>query len=324
MEDKEEFRIKNKPAFFLLWAAWLLILIGLGAVIGNPMITAFLLMVCSTASAWQTNLDEKHTNIWVLSFALVDMLLALVSGFVPQLLMGQASEALSSMGTVVVVLAVVIGVPVLIVWLVMKKNKVGWKDSLITQKKYLPDEWQKKQQQSFGMARRMSIMSDLVHIGNRQIIASIPLGLIAMFGVDLVSDFAHLEYREGPYLLTRGLFVPILIFWLIFMCTAAMWYAIVYKRLEICCLHLGVQLPGAMELNEAARMAGAADGMAKAVGVQGAALKGIGLMSQAVPDNYLLLSGQKPVNHNILRWIGRGLVLLQVLLAAGVFAYSFL
>ena len=322
MHHNRNFKIKNKIAFYVMCILWLASMILFGMVIQNPIFAVFLMCVFSTIAIWQTNLDDKQTTTCALSFFGINSLLGLMAGVISLLLDGDVSSAISTLVTVIITFSVVVGLPILFFYWKMKKKNVGWNDVFIQKQSYTEELWEKKQEQSFAMAKRVSVMSHLVGVISDQLRISFVLFLVTLLGIDALAHFGNMDCRIGPFFLTKGIFIPVMVFLLISLCIVGFWLAIGYKRLEVRCLHLGYELQGARELNEAAQRANFINQMAKLTDIPAATMGGADNMASNIADNYLLMYNKKPINPTLFKVLNRVLMVAQFLLAAGVFAYS--
>lgn len=318
---KRKFKIKHKIPFTAMCILWLASIIGFGISLQNPLLTCISTCICSTIAIWQTNLNDEKTTEAVLVFFLINLFLGNTVKIVPLLQAGDLSSAIILLMTVLIFMGIIIGLPILFIYI---RTKKGNSSDAFIQNQFYPEElWKKKQEQSFGMAKRMSVLTHLMGIVLAQLLLSLVLWLVTSLGIDACSYFFHLQYRSGNYFLTRGIFIPIMLFFLISLCIVPLWFAIVYKRLEVRCLHLGYELKGAVELNTAAAKANLHNQMAKAVDIPCADFGKVHKQGQNIADAYLLVHEKKPANPLVFKRLNTILTILQIMIAVGVYIYCF-
>lgn len=318
---KRKFKIKHKIPFIAMCILWLASMIGFGIFVQNPFLACISMCFCSTIAIWQTNLNDVKTTKAVLAFFLINLFLGNTVEIVPLLQAGDLSSAIRLLMTVLIFMGIIIGLPILFVYIRTKKGNSS--DAFIQNQFYPEDLWKKKQEQSFGMAKRMSVLTHLLGIIPTQLLLSLVLWLVTLLGIDACSYFFHLQYRIGNYFLTRGIFIPIMLFFLISLCIVPLWLAIVYKRLEVRCLHLGYELKGARELNATAAKANFHNQMAKAMDIPYADFGNMHKQGKNIADAYLVAYGKKPANPLVFKRLNTIFTISQILLAVGVYMYSF-
>ena len=99
---------------------------------------------------------------------------------------------------------------------------------------------------------------------------------------------------------------------LLIFAVSGIWSAIGYKRLEIMCIHMGVQLQGACEVNDKAMRANFANQIGKISGIPTS--HGIVILGsvQGVIQYYLYKNGQKIYPNKAYKMCSRVLMIVQV------------
>ena len=116
----------------------------------------------------------------------VNLFLSCMSMGIRALLLGD-SYAVTIMITVMVSLLIIVGVPILIVFGIAKKNKVGPNDPLIQSKNYTQKEQETQKRKSYVVAKRSLFMSNLSYISLNQLVLSLVLFLVVYMGISAIS-----------------------------------------------------------------------------------------------------------------------------------------
>ncbi len=188
-----------------------------------------------------------------------------------------------------------------------------YEKAMIKQKNYSEEEYKAKKIKSFGVARRILIMSQLMYIATVNTFLSLGLFVILVIGTSAIPYFfdIHIDFGPETFVLRGGFFATICVVFLIALAISAFWYAIGYKKLEIMCIHLDGKLHGAFEVNKVARKDNLANNIERAVGLIPSNFSSIS-GSAWISSNYLNKNGIKTINTNVFRGINAILIFGQI------------
>ena len=195
---------------------------------------------------------------------------------------------------------------------------MGFNDEpMIKQKEYSDEEYKSKKKKSFSVAKRALIMQQVSIIAGWNMVVALVLFLVLMLGTSALPYIINvsIDFSSKTFSLRGGMFITVVIVFLIIFTIAMFWYAIGYKRLEIMCIHLYGGLDGAEQVNEAAQRDNLSNNLEKAVGLYPSnysSLSGPGLLMV----NYLDRNGIKSIDTKIFTAIKWLLILGQVIMAA--------
>jgi hypothetical protein len=208
-----------------------------------------------------------------------------------------------------VTLFIIVGLPILIVFCIAKKNNVGFNEPLIQPKNYTPEEQENEKKKSYAVSKRVVLMSNLSYISLNQTLTALVLFFV-FIGINAAAYIAGKQMLS--FMMSGGYFLVIWGVCLSVFAVTAIWAAIGYKRLEIMCVHMGLELKGASEVDEQAMRANFANQLAKIAGVP--TVQGIGLLSsmQDVIYAYLYMNGQKVNSNKLFKIISKLLVAAQI------------
>jgi cation transport ATPase len=136
-----------------------------------------------------------------------------------------------------VTLFIIVGLPILIVFCIAKKNNVGFNEPLIQPKNYTPEEQENEKKKSYAVAKRVVLMSNLSYISLNQTLIALVLFLVSFMGISAVANIA--DKRMLSFMMSGGCFLVICFVCMIIFAVTGIWAAIGYKRLEIMCTHMG-------------------------------------------------------------------------------------
>lgn len=302
-------RTKRKVIFALCCILYLISFIVFGIIIGNPMTALIPMCIFSVIAVWQLKLDEGKNNKYILIMLGVNLFLSCISMGIRAFLLGDP-YAVTTMITAIVSLLVIVGLPILIVFGIAKKNNVGPNDPLIQPKNYTQEELEIQKRKSYAVAKRSVFMSNLSHISLNQLMLSLVLFLAVYMGISAIS---YTSGKHMPaFMMSGGIYLYICGLSLLAFTVSGMWSAIGYKRLEIMCIHMGVQLQGAYEVNESAMRANFANQMGKAAGIPAA--HGIGILGSVknVIQYYLYQNEQKIISDKSYKILSRVFMIAQI------------
>ena len=185
-------------------------------------------------------------------------------------------------------------------------------DPMIKQKEYSEEEYKSKKKKSFSVAKRALIMQHVSIIAGWNMVVALVLFLVLILGTSALPYIINvsIDFSSKTFSLRGGMFITVVIVFLIIFTIAMFWYAIGYKRLEIMCIHLYGGLDGAEQVNEAVP-----NNLEKAIGLYPSnysSLSGPGLLMV----NYLDRNGIKSIDTKIFTAIEWLLILGQVIIAA--------
>lgn len=275
--------------------------------------------VFALIAIWQTNLEGGRMTAAVFISFMVGLFLALTCSQLKDMLKGDFDIYL----TVLVVTGCVIGLPVLICYISMKKKGIGWNDPFIQDQHYAQEKWKNRQEKTYGMARRTSgVLFHLFPILKNQLFLSLALMLATAGGVHFIEgiDTVICKFTTADLLWIMVSEWVILLFLLLF---TGLWGVWEYKHLEIECLHLGHELKGARQFNTAASRAHLGFPSRKTADVNVTDNNVAGKKAENLADCYLLEYGQLPVNPVPFQWLGRILTAAQFLLSSWILGCSF-
>ena len=316
------FEIRNKGKFKLMCILWFCSLVFFGMIQSNIGVATMAMCVCSLLTCWQTDLDGDRLTKAVFISAGINIFLACIAAYIPYLLMGDILSFISGILEISIILGVIVGLPFLIINIIRKKNGIGWNETFIQEKDYTEDEREKKIKQSFRIARRASVMSYLADIMLLQMIVSLAFMIILPLTMHLsVETFKCTEKSES--LFPEGIFLALVIVFLILMTVTAFWYAFAYKRLEIRCLHLGCELLGAVEANEAMASVNFYNNMGKTMGVPIVSTGGLFSIGRDLAENYLISHGKPQTKKIYFTLLNILLSIMQIGILAGELIYFF-
>lgn len=303
--DKE----KRKVVFILCCVLYFVSFIYFAIIMGNPMTAVVPMCIFSVIAIWQLKLEEGKNNKYILIMFCVNLFLSCMSMGIRALLLGD-SYAVTIMITVMVSLLIIVGVPILIVFGIAKKNKVGLNDPLIQSKNYTQEEQETQKRKSYVVAKRSLFMSNLSYISLNQLVLSLVLFLVVYMGISAISYTSGKEMLS--FMMSGGIFLYICSLSLLIFAVSGIWSAIGYKRLEIMCIHMGVQLQGACEVNDRAMRANFANQIGRLSGTP--TPHGIGILGsvQGVIQYYLYKNGQKIYPNKAYKMCSRVLMIVQV------------
>lgn len=110
---------------------------------------------------------------------------------------------------------------------------MGFNDEpMIKQKNYSEEKYKAKKIKSFGVAKRILIMSELMYIAIVNVFVSLGLFLLLMMVTSAIPYFFDINIDFGPetFALRGGFFVTISAVFLILFAITGFWYAIGYKN----------------------------------------------------------------------------------------------
>ncbi len=194
---------------------------------------------------------------------------------------------------------------------------MGFNDEpMIKQKNYSEEEYNAKKIKSFGVAKRILIMRELMHIFIVNTFISLGMFILLVMGTSAIPYFFDFNIDFGPetFALRGGLFVKISIVFLVIFAIVAFWYAIGYKKLEIMNIRLDGKLYGEFEVNEAAQKDNLKNNLGKTVGLSHTSFSSISGPAW-VANNYLNKNGFKTINTNIFKGLYVLLIIGQITLA---------
>ena len=195
---------------------------------------------------------------------------------------------------------------------------MGFNDEpMIKQKEYSEEEYKSKKKKSFSVAKRALIMQHVSIIAGWNIVVALVLFLVLMLGISALPYIINvsIDFSSKTFSLRGGMFITVVIIFLVIFTIAMFLYAIGYKKLEIMCIHLYGGLDGAEQVNEAAQRDNLSNNLEKAVGLYPSnysSLSGPGLLMV----NYLGRNGIKSIDTKIFTAIKWLLILGQVIMAA--------
>ena len=223
--------------------------------------------------------------------------------------------------TVLVSLGIIIGLPILLIFLYAKKNSIGWGDPFIKEKQYSTAERENFLRKTFGVAKRVSFISQIFIITSKQSILSFILFLVTLLGIDACEYSIHLNVK-GNFLMTGGLFIYILIYTIIIFTILGLWSGISYKRLEFLLIQLGNVLEGASELDDAAARANFKHQVMKVSGVSYAKTGRLEKSVKNIADHYLDSYQQNYLKPKFYKIINFLLSVSQIGIAVFMFEYA--
>ncbi|MCD7724416.1 MAG: hypothetical protein LUI12_02490 [Clostridiales bacterium] len=157
---------------------------------------------------------------------------------------------------------------------------MGFNDEpMIRTKKYSEEKYKMKKAKSYGVAKKIIIMSELAAIFGKNALVSLGLFLLLCLGTGAMPYVlgGEFDFNADTFSLRGGLFIMLSVIFLILYMIFGFWYAIEYKRLEIMCIHLDGELEGAAEVNDA-----------------------MGKVAAGVPTNFSSISGPEGLAQNYL------------------------
>ncbi len=194
---------------------------------------------------------------------------------------------------------------------------MGFNDEpMIKQKNYSEEKYNAIKIKSFGVAKRILIMRELMYISIVNTFISLGMFFLLGMGTSAIPYFFDFNIDFGPetFALRGGIFVKISMVFFVIFAIVAFWYAIGYKKLEIMCIHLDGKLYGAFEVNEAAQKDNLANNLGKTVGLSLTNFSSISGPAWVV-NNYLSKNGFKTINTNIFKGLHVLLIIGQITLA---------
>lgn len=309
MSKKRGDKTKRKVVFMLCCVLFFVSFIYFGIIMGNPMTAVIPMCIFSVIAIWQLKLDERKNNKYILIMFGVNVFLSCMSMGIRALLLGDA-YAVTIMITVILSLLIIVGLPILIVFGIAKKNNVGPYDPLIQPKNYTQEEQERQKIKSYAVAKRSNFMINLSYVGWNQLVLSLVLFLAVYMGISAISYTSEKEMLS--FTMSGGIFLYICSLSLLVFAVSGIWSAIGYKRLEIMCIHMGEQLQGAREVNDSAIRANFANQMEKIAEIPTA--HGIGILGsvQGVVQYYLYKNGQKVCPNKPYKICSRVFMIIQI------------
>ncbi len=159
--------------------------------------------------------------------------------------------------TIIITLAVICGIPVLVLNHYRKKQGIGWNDDPLFSEKQYTDEAEKQAdlQKSWRLAKRTVVLYRLFQISA----AVLVLACIGMVGSAMTDEFLRVNDLVFYYI---GWLMPALILFAVF----AVWYAIAGKRLEVKMILLGKDTSGFQAMENDAVQANLVNSVGRAAG----------------------------------------------------------
>ena len=136
MRNKKRIHIKNKFIFIIMCIFWIVSFVGFGIMIQSVMLATVGMNICTIVAAWQTDMNEGQLTKFVLISLLLILILGSLTSVIPYIISGNTSEAITTVITVLVSLGIIIGLPILLIFLYAKKNSIGCGDPFIKEKQY--------------------------------------------------------------------------------------------------------------------------------------------------------------------------------------------
>ena len=318
----KRFVIKNKGKFKFMCILWFFSMVFFGMIQGNIGKAAMVMCICSLLTCWQTDLDGDRLTKAVFISVAINIFLAGISGYVPFLLIGDILSFIKGVLQISIILGVIVGLPLFIVAISVKKKGIGWNDTFIQEKEYTEDVREKKIKQSFRIARRASVMSYLADIMIIQMLVSFTCMIILPLTMHLsVEMFKCTEKSES--LFPEGIFITLAIVFLVLMAVTGFWYVFAYKRLEIRCLHLGGELEGVVEANEAMMNANFHNNLGKMIDAPIVTTGGVFSIGRDLVENYLISHGKPQTKKIYFTLLNIILSITQIGILAGELIYFF-
>lgn len=300
-------KIKNKIKFSICVMLYVLIIITL--IVTRPNIAevgpmSIALCVISLVSGWQLKVDNDTLTKYVLSMFVVSLVLGFTAPNLLPAIMGQP-RAISEILTVIIVFGIIIGVPVLIITRIAKRNGVGFNDApLIKAEAYSPDERIEKIKKANSVARRQIFSANISTVAMMQI----PIVVAEMIIVPMVAEFTAIELPMKIVSVYIYIAVVSLIIWAV----TAIWSVIAGKRLEVMLIKLGEELQGIRELTEYAKRANFKNNVARMAEVPVAFGADITQAFAGLSKNYLLDQGLKVSTDKRFKKVSIALVVMQI------------
>jgi hypothetical protein len=306
---KRDKKAKEKIMFTLCCVLYFVSFILFGIVIGTPVITVILMCAFSIVAIWQLEIDEEKTNKYALIMLGVNVFLSCMSMSIRAFVLGDSDAGIIAI-TVIVTLLIIVGLPILVVFCIAKKNNVGFNEPLVQPKNYTPEEQEHEKKKSYAVAKRTVVMSNLASISLNQTLLSLVLFVAGSAGISAIAHIADKQMLS--FMMSGGCFLVICCVCLIIFAVTGIWAAIGYKRLEIMCVHMGSELEGSREVDEQAMRANLAQQMGKITGVP--TMQGIGVLGsiQEVIYAYLYMNGQKIYPYKLFKILSKVLVVAQI------------
>ena len=164
----------------------------------------------------------------------------------------------------------------------------------------LSEEYSKIQKNSFGVAKRIIILSELFIVSGTNGFLSLILFLILSLGTSGVAHFIGGDFSKESFNLRGGLFIYLCVVFMNLFAVTGIWYALCFLRLQLQCKNLDTVLDGASEVNSAAND-----------GDQSAAAAG----PIAVAHIYLIKNGMPVPDHKIFVCMKNILYFVQMIIA---------
>ena len=324
MKRLKSLEFKNKPLFIILSVIWLLALvnigfrdrIGIGAFLVTSLIAVFALMTI--------RLDSEEESAAMLLILPVNLIISYLVAAIACLIAGEFGMAALDLG----ILLIVGGGSILgILSLYKKKEKqnMTWDNATLGKQNYSQEVWEKKQEKSYGTARRTVVMIQLFTVFKKQILILAFLTLGIACGLHAIETSEAVVCKIDSLKLLDKVIMPYGVFVFALFVLTGFWGAFSYKRLEITCLHLGHELEGARSVNAAASDAyNGAYYTSSDSDVPVMNAYGLFERITALANAYLCKYGKKPVNTIPFKWLSRILIAVHILAAVGVLAYSYI
>jgi len=286
---KKSKKTKRKIVFILCCLLYIVSFLLLGIIMGNPMLAIIPMCIFSVIAIWQLKLEEEKNNRYVLIMLGVNLFLACISMGIRAFISGDP-HAVTTFITILVSLALMVALPILIVFGIAARNKIKPDEPFIQAKNYTQKEQERQKKKSYGVAKRAVFASNLSYISLVQLMTSLLLFILVYMSISAITYFE--EKPMSSLFMNGGVFLFISIACLVIFAVTGIWGAIGYKRLEIICIHLGFELKGAREVNEMAQRANFANQVTKSAGLP--PTQGIGILSSVenVIRSYLFQNGQ--------------------------------
>lgn len=152
-------------------------------------------------------------------------------------------------------------------------------EPMIKQKDYSKEEYKRKKEKSYGVAKRIIIMFKLSHCFLTNTFVSLGLFILLIMGTGALPYLLkiNIDFGANTFQFRGGLYTTLCCVFLVLFAISAFWYAIAYKKLEIMCIHLDGKLDGAFEVNENAQRDKLRNDLENGIGI--------------MPTNYSSLSG---------------------------------
>lgn len=195
---------------------------------------------------------------------------------------------------------------------------MGFNDEpMIKQKEYSAEKKKIKRAKSLSVAKRVIVMGNIGSIAGVNMVVSLVMFLVLMIGTSAFPYFSHIQidFSAQTFNMRGGFFLTMCCIFLVIFTVSMFWYVIAYKRLEIMCIHLDGELPGALEVNELAQKEYFQNKMADIAGLMPSKFSSLS-GPDGVAMNYLLWNEERGINIKVFKIINSILICGQILLAA--------